>query len=385
MRDMRSKEPVSLRKKAEERLKMKHAEKSIPLTDASMLKLLHELEVHQVELEMQNEELQLAISQAQIATDKYASLYDFAPAGYFTLDPEGKICELNLGGARLLGKDRSHLTGIGFRQFVSRESLDGFNDFLRKIVETHLKASCEVTLTGTGNTPCLVIMEGILTEDDQNCSVTVLDITARKLAEEKISLLLKEIHHRVKNNLAIVISLVEMQSRKSTNPEFIRLSHDIESRIRSMSMIHDHLSKSGDLDKIHFDHYLNSLASTIANCYDRNRIKLNIQCAQAEVPLETAIPLGLIANEILTNSFKYAFPGDLAGEIHVELTAPESEKGLFWLTIRDTGIGLPQDYLMEDHGSLGMMIIRLLVQQIEGELIMESHKGTLVRIIFRIT
>jgi PAS domain S-box-containing protein len=185
-----SSKPVLLRQKAEEQLeKQKSVEKPFltartehSRSEVDTLKLLHELEVHQIELEMQNEELQLAVDKAAIAT----TICDFAPAGYFTLDRDGTICGLNLNGARMLNKERSGLVNSNFKLFISSDTLSVFNNFFQKVFETNSKVSCEVKLVTKGNPSIFVHLEGFVFEEEQKCLVTAVDITGCKRAEEAL-------------------------------------------------------------------------------------------------------------------------------------------------------------------------------------------------------
>ncbi len=166
-----------LRMKAEEQLKEKQKYIKDPVIEIDVQKLLHELQVHQIELEMQNEELQQAYETAEMALKKYTMLYDLAPMGYFTLDVEGSICDLNFTGADMLADRRFSLLNSNFKLFVSDESKPIFNDFFRKVYTTFAKQSCEIML-GYDNTPlCLVYIEGIVTGDDRSCLLSVVDIS----------------------------------------------------------------------------------------------------------------------------------------------------------------------------------------------------------------
>jgi len=147
-------------------------------TDA--IKLLHELQVHQIELEMQNEELIQANETAETALRKYTMLYDFAPMGYFTLDPEGNINELNFTGAELLGDKRFSLVNSNFRIYLTEDSRPIFENFFSKVHSNKAKESCEVKLGYDGNPISTVYMEGIVTGDDKNCLLSVVDITGFK-------------------------------------------------------------------------------------------------------------------------------------------------------------------------------------------------------------
>jgi PAS domain-containing protein len=169
-----------LRMKAEEQLKekQKKVDKSVIEIDAK--KLLHELQVHQIELEMQNEELRQANETAETALKKYTMLYDFAPMGYFTLDSNGSIFELNFTGADMLGDKRFSLVNSNFKLFVSEESHSVFDKFFSKVYAGNAKESCEVMLGYDNNPLCLVYMEGIVTGDDRKCFLSVVDISEFK-------------------------------------------------------------------------------------------------------------------------------------------------------------------------------------------------------------
>jgi len=166
-----------LRKRAEEQLKEKQKNTDIPVRESDPKKLLHELQVHQIELEMQNEELQHAYETAERVLKKYTMLYDFAPTGYFTLDKDGTICDLNFTGAEMLGDKRFTLENKNFKLFISDESKTVFNKFFSKVYTSSIKESCQVTL-GYDNKPlCKVYMEGIVTRDENKCLLSVVDVS----------------------------------------------------------------------------------------------------------------------------------------------------------------------------------------------------------------
>jgi PAS domain-containing protein len=169
-----------LRRNAEELLKKKQDKMEKASMETDSIKLLHELQVHQIELEMQNEELIKANETAETALKKYTMLYDFAPMGYFTLDPDGNIYELNFTGAEMLGDKRFSLVNTNFRLFISKESLTVFDKFFNKIYSKKGKESCEVNLGYDGNSKSTVYMEGIVTGDDRNCLLSVVDISGFK-------------------------------------------------------------------------------------------------------------------------------------------------------------------------------------------------------------
>jgi PAS domain S-box-containing protein len=175
------------------------------MAEVDVRAVLHELQVHQIELEMQNEELQRAGAVASEASDKYQDLFDFAPIGYFLFDGQSRILEVNLAGAALLGLDRSTAVKQRFAQSVAMEYRISFGDFCRRVLATEAKQSCELTLIKNGEA-VHVLVEGIVAQDrrrpGQLCRATVTDITARKQAEET--------HHRLQQQLAHMARLSTM-------------------------------------------------------------------------------------------------------------------------------------------------------------------------------
>lgn len=188
-----SNEADLLRQKAEQLLISKHSLKvDSPATEpwklrneAETIKLLHELEVHQIELEMQNQQLLLEIEKAETSAEKYANLYDFAPSGYFSLNCEGEICKLNFNGAKLLHRERSKLINTQFNLFIEPTTRSNFNDFLDKILETNTKQSCEVRLSIPKKPAAFLYIESLFLETEQEYMLTAIDVTKRKEAEQR--------------------------------------------------------------------------------------------------------------------------------------------------------------------------------------------------------
>jgi len=180
----------TLRQKAEELLKKKliisSTNQRISSLDPETLKLIQEIEIHQIELEMQNEELRLASAAGKIAFDKYAALYDFAPTGYFTFSTTGEIIELNHYASQLLGKERSHLLNSQFGFFVSDDTKPIFNLFLEKVFKSKTKVKCEVTLSKDGNFPMIGHLIGIVDENGEQCLVSMVDVSELKRVEQEL-------------------------------------------------------------------------------------------------------------------------------------------------------------------------------------------------------
>jgi len=190
-------EPSSiLRQKAEEMLGRNKPTKPSHLSEIEAIKLVHELEVYQIELELQNEELVISKArEAELATEKYAELFDFAPAGFITLSRDGKITELNLSGAQMLSTERSRLKGSPFAYFVSIETRPAFNHFLGRVFNSNEKETCELTLLVNGYLPVYVHVTGIAIENNTKCLLTVVDISQVKALTELNQILLSSLPH----------------------------------------------------------------------------------------------------------------------------------------------------------------------------------------------
>ena len=175
-----------LRRKAEELLRERPSKLDSINSESDILGLIHELEVSRIELEIQNQELLVAVGQAELAAAKYADLYDLAPVGYFTLSLESEIIKLNLTGAKMLGKERSKLKGCLFGFYVTDETKPLFNLFLDKVFTSLISENCDIMLSSNGDLPSYVHLNGILNEDGEHCLITMTDITQIKLTEQEL-------------------------------------------------------------------------------------------------------------------------------------------------------------------------------------------------------
>jgi PAS domain S-box-containing protein len=217
----------------------------------------------------------------------------------------------------------------------------------------------------------------------------MFDVSRTKEDEEKIrrsllekETLIKEIHHRVKNNLAVIQSLLKLQAIHIKDEETKGLFNESQNRVQSMSMIHERLFKTDDLSTINFGEYIRSLAAQLFQSYriDPSLVKLIIDVPDLGVDVNTMIPCGLILNELVSNACKYAFPDDREGELGIMLDKRDDE---YSLTVMDNGIGLPEGLDIYSTESLGMQIVTSLVKQINGKLDVDKEGGTKFRILFR--
>jgi len=223
----------------------------------------------------------------------------------------------------------------------------------------------------------------------KNSLISLIDITELKRTESLLKtslkekeLLLREIHHRVKNSLQIISSLLSLQASEFDDNLIIEKYKESENRIHTIALIHENLYQSTDISNIDFKNYLEILIEDIMYSYNVNRdmIKTILDIKDYKLGIETAIPLGLIINELVSNAIKHAFKHCETGEIRIVLNKQEDN---YILTIKDNGIGLSEDIQPENSKSLGFMLVNALVTQLEGKISVEIKKGTSFIIMFK--
>lgn len=263
---------------------------------------------------------------------------------------------------------------------------------IRTAVLQHGESTYEVYNVKKDGTPFWCRAKASVFEHPEYGSVLVAvqqDITEHKQTQEKIKaslkekeVLLKEIHHRVKNNLGIVSSLLQMQCRRTQDPLVTAILRDSQNRIASIALVHEKLYRSEDLADIDFAQYIPDLTTHLFDSYNvsSSQIQLKIQVDNASLDIETAIPCGLIINELVSNALKYAFVGNRRGKIEVKFYQ-ESESTLA-LMIRDNGIGLPENFDSKKAKTLGITLVQGLVKQLRGKLEIDSDHGTQFKITF---
>ena len=215
------------------------------------------------------------------------------------------------------------------------------------------------------------------------------ELAQRRQAETQLTaslrekeVLLKEVHHRVKNNLQIVSSLLELQSDALDNAALLAQFRDSQDRIRSMALVHETLYQSQELARLDLARYIHTLSAQLVQSYniDPQRISVRIQVDPIVLDMDQAIPCGLILNELLSNAFKYAFPQNRTGAVHVELHADTAQQAA--LVVRDNGIGFPDEIDFRHTESLGLQLVAMLTEQLQGTIALERADGTTFTLTF---
>ncbi len=333
----------------------------------------------------------------------YRKTFETTPIGMFHSTPGGKLIQANTSLAKILGYNSpeeliSHVNTTSIaealyvdpskRSLILDEILDNddwptYENEYRcrngKIITANLRIHS--VYNGDGSVQYL---EGFIE-----------DITEHKKADQMIraslkekDLLLKEVHHRVKNNMQIISSLLNLQSKHAEDKQYNEMFTESKNRIRTMSLVHEHLYQSKDLANIDFHKYINSLGRNLFISYDinANDIQLEIDAKDMTLGIDLAIPCGLIINELLSNSLKHAFPDGRKGRLFISLkhiASGTKDKTKYELIVRDNGIGIPETKNIRELHSLGLqLVVNLTEHQLQGSLDMHRNDGTLFTIIF---
>ncbi|MBL7149200.1 MAG: PAS domain S-box protein, partial [Candidatus Cloacimonetes bacterium] len=206
------------------------------------------------------------------------------------------------------------------------------------------------------------------------------DQIINSLKEKEI--LLMEVHHRVKNNMQIISSLLKLQAGYVKDKQALELFKNSQNRVKSMSLIHEKIYRSKDLASVDFEDYVKSLSYNLFSTYgiNTNKVKLELKVAKHSIDMNKAIPCGLIVNELLSNSLKHAFPKGRSGKIVVGLSINKNDE--FELTVEDNGIGMQKEIDLDKLDSLGLQLIDALTSQLKGKISFDSNNGMKTKLIF---
>ena len=326
--------------------------------------------------------------------EKYKTIAENLEVGIYRTSSgaDGHFIEANPAIVRMFGyKDKQEFLTVDVSKLY--HDPEGREAFQKKMLHEGFVKNEEVLLKKKNGKPFLGSVCAVTVRDEKGkiryFDGIVEDITVRKEAEEKLKtslvekeVLLREIHHRVKNNLQIISSLLNLQSRHVEDEPALDMFQESRNRVRSMALVHEKLYRSNDLAKVDFCEYIQSLSRHLFMSYrvDSTDIDLNVDVKDVFLDINTSIPCGLIINELVSNSLKHAFSGRDRGKIHVAMR-PENN-GKFKMVIRDDGVGLPKELKVTQTESLGLQLVTMLVEQLQGTLSVENKKGTSFEIVF---
>lgn len=336
------------------------------------------------------------ITELKRATEATRSLFENASQAILTADREGRVVDANQTAQRLFGYGVAELTGLSVdmllpERFRSRHVDHRAGYALRPLTRPMGQGMDLVAVRKDGSEFPVEISLSYVAEHQSGgvAMAFISDITARKKASQERedliaklesalsekTVLFKEVHHRVKNNLAVIAGLLGMQADEVEDAQANRSLAESQQRVLSMALIHEYLYATDHLDRVNFGQYVEQLASELCVSYaiEADLVTIAIEAQEIDLPVHRAIPCGLILNELLSNAMKYAFPDGRRGEIEVRFTRLAS--GDLILGCHDNGVGMPEKFDWQTPKSLGLRIIRILAKQLDGELTLDGSAG----------
>jgi PAS domain S-box-containing protein len=323
---------------------------------------------------------------------KYRDLTELLPQSIFETNLDGDITFTNRIGLKIFGYTQEDLDSeLNMLNFLDPKDHLRAMENNQRILREELSVEEYTALKKDGTTFPIFVYSNAIKHDDKvvGSRGVIVDLTDIKNIENNLKaslnekeILLREIHHRVKNNMQIVSSLLNLQTRYVDDEKAVNVLKESQNRVRSMAIIHEKLYESENLTHINFVDYIQSLVSYLFYSYniEKTQIKPLLKIEDISLNIETAVPCGLIISELISNSLKYAFPNGMKGEIIVSL---KSEKDNYQLCICDNGIGLPEDINFNNIKTLGLLLVNSLTEQIDGKVTIHRDQGTQYKIIFK--
>ena len=321
--------------------------------------------------------IELALKDSE---QKYRDLVDNALVGVYRTNLSGDILFVNEAFSTLVGFSSPEA-------MIEKGALVRYKDakvreaFIKELRDKGSLNYYEIEmLTNSGETKNVLLSATLSGEEILGM---VMDITDRKKSTEKVKaalkekeILLKELHHRVKNNMQVISGLIELQSQQLDDDGAREIFNETRDRVSSMALIHENLYKASDLGNINFAEYIKTLTNHLFYSYnvDFDVIQLKTDVKDVYLDVQVGIPCGLIVNELVSNTLKHAFPGERRGEVKVSLFRGSNSQ--YTLIVKDTGTGFPKNLDFRKTKSLGMQLVTMLVDQLEGTIELKRDGGT---------
>jgi len=327
------------------------------------------------------------------SADPLARILDLAEDAIISIDTDQRIVLFNQGAEKTFGYTREEILGENLDRLLPGRFIESHRHHIQEFSNSTVAARTmgerrEIFGRRKGGIdfPAEASISKARIGEGWLFTVILRDITARKIADEAIraslrekEVLLKEIHHRVKNNLQVVSSLLWLQSRTLDDSAIRRMFQESQNRVYSMALVHESLYQSENLSEIDFPTYIGQLTDHLVRSYgaDSRRIQISTTIDNLRLTMDSAIPCGLIINELVSNSLKYAFPGNRRGKVEIRMQQDEHHQ--IRLEVSDDGPGLPEGVGFSSTKSLGLRLVRTLADQLGAAI--EVGRGGGARII----
>ena len=323
---------------------------------------------------------------------RYQMIGDLVPFGVWACDAQGNFTYLSSSFLAVLGITLEECRKNGWMHLLPRQDYDRTVADWRQCIQTGAFWDYEYRIVDRNGKVFIVLSRGAPHTDSAGTITSWvglhLDITERKRYEERLEtslrekeVIIKEVHHRVKNNMQVISGFLELQSNYIDDPLAVEKLGECQRRVRTMALVHEKLYQSRSLGVINAAEYIKSLIADLMNSYTVSPpVDVTVDVDDVSINLDMAIPCGLIINELVTNALKYAFAGRESGRL--SLVMHHREDHTFCLIVQDDGVGLPPDYEARSAASLGTQLVTVLVRQLGGEMKTETDHGAKFTIVF---
>jgi PAS domain S-box-containing protein len=322
--------------------------------------------------------------------------FEDAAIGKALVSLDGNFLKVNRSLCEIVGYEDAELLSLTFQEITHPEDLDRDLNLVRQVLAGKIdKYQMEKRYFHKSGTAVWILLNVSLVRDlqqqPQYFIAQVQDISDRKAAEIKIKkslaekeVMLKEIHHRVKNNLQVICSLLNLQSRYIREEKIIKSFKETQNRVKSMALVHEQLYQSSNLSQICLSEYVRQLSNNLLRAYSiTSELELETEIEDFCLDLDTAVPCGLIINEVISNAIKYAFNLRSKGKILFQGFANQQRELV--IIIADNGVGLPPNFQLENSNSLGLKLVKNLTQQLQGNFKINSDRNSGTKFEFTFT
>ncbi len=341
------------------------------------------------ELQERSRRLEEVVTALGESEERFRATFELAGVGIAHVSLEGRFVRLNRRLCDITGYTSEELKKLTFQELTYPEDLAADLEYVRQILTGEIdRYSMEKRYIHKDSSVIWVNLTVSLVphelRGEEHFIAVVEDISARKTAEATVKkslgekeVLLREIHHRVKNNMQVISSLLSLQAANIEDERLHTLFQESQSRVRAMALIHEILYDSEDLSSIDLSTYVSRLAASLTRMYgaDASQVRLNVESEDITLRIDDMVPCGLAISELISNSLKYAFPDGREGEIDLRVTS--TPEGGVKLVVRDDGVGLPAELDIRTTNTMGMgLVVGLVEKQLGGQLELDRTQGT---------